>query len=463
MVTVLCTQRILLRRLVCASIGLLMLVLGLFGPSRASAQEASSPPELLTIDRAVKEALANNRYLKIVTLDLDTSKDKVLAAKTKRLPAINIYAFGSQLLSPISFEIPEGQFGSYKGIGPIPASNSYITTPSQPTAYLFGTISQPLLTLYKVNLHVHGEELSLQQTVQQVREQRNTIVDNVRQAYYSVVEIQNVIDATNASITQYEELDRITHEYVAEKVALESDLLEVKAKLAQEKLQLLQAQDKLQTAKETLNDLMGRDINIDFTATEDKELTATEQDLKTAQNTALAQNPTVKEAEIKIEQADTVRRLAKSEYMPNVGATFQYLSPFGFNYVPTNVMTLGVELSWEPFDWGRRRDVVNEKTVAVEQSKLNLTQTRSNVLIDVNKQFRALQEARVAVDVAAAQQDATRQKLREVTDKYGQKTVLLRDVLQQQAAVEEANSDYNEAIASFWTAKANFQKAIGED
>ena len=38
------------------------------------------------------------------------------------------------------------------------------------------------------------------------------------QAYYSMVEIQNVIDATQASIKQYEELDRITTEYVKEKV-----------------------------------------------------------------------------------------------------------------------------------------------------------------------------------------------------------------------------------------------------
>ncbi len=226
---------------------------------------------------------------------------------------------------------------------------------------------------------------------------------------------------------------------------------------------MLQAQDKLQTAKETLNNLLARDLETDFAVSEDKELSPLEQDLKVAQDTALAKNPTVKEAEIKIQQADTVRRLAKSEYMPDIGASFHYLSPFGVNFVPTNVMAVGLEVSWEPFDWGRRRDTVNEKTVAVEQSKLNLTQTKANVLVDVNKQFRALQEARMAVDVAAAQQDATRMKLQEVTDKYGQKTALLRDVLQQQAAVEKANSDYNEAIATFWTAKANFDKAIGED
>jgi outer membrane protein TolC len=296
-----------------------------------------------------------------------------------------------------------------------------------------------------------------------LREEKNTVVNDVRQAYYSVVEIQNVIEATQASIKQYEELDRISTEYVKEKVVLLSESLDVKTKLAQERLELLQDQDKLQTAKETLNNLLGRDITIDFQVTEDKELSPVETDLKAAQAIAVAQNPNIKEAEIKILQADTVRRLAKSEYIPDIGASFHYISPFGVNFVPTNIMGLGIEFSWEPFDWGRRKDVVSEKTVAVEQSKLNLDQTKSSVLINVNKQFRALQEARMAVDVASTQQEGAREKLREVNQKYEQKTALLRDVLQQQSAVQKADSDYNEAIASFWTAKANFQKALGED
>jgi outer membrane protein len=431
--------------------------------ARLATEDESQDLDLLTIDQAVKLALANNRDLKIVALNLDISKDKVQQAKTKRYPAFNIYTFASQLLSPIAFEVPAGQFGTYPGIGPIPATNTNITTPAQPTAYIFGTVSQPLLTLYKINLHVHGEELSVQQSVQELREQRNTVVDNVREAYYSIVEIQNVIEATRASIRQYEELERVTQEWVQEKVVLESDLLEVKAKLADQRLQLLQAQDKLATAKESLNNLLDRDLMIDFRAEEDKDLSPTELDLKAAQATALAQTPKIKEAEIKIQQADTVKRLAKSEYLPDIGASFHYLSPFGVNFVPTNVMGAGIEFNWEPFDWGRRRDVVNEKTTQVEQSKLNLDQTKANVLVNLDKEFRDLQEARMAVDVAAAQQDASRVKLREVTDKYGQKTVLLRDVLQQQAAVEKANADYNEAIASFWTAKANFEKALGAD
>ena len=82
-----------------------------------------------------------------------------------------------------------------------------------------------------------------------MREERISIVDDVRQAYYSIVEIQNAIDATEASIKQYEELDRISTQYLAEQVVLKSETLEVKAKLADEQYKLLQLQDKLRRPK----------------------------------------------------------------------------------------------------------------------------------------------------------------------------------------------------------------------
>ena len=428
-----------------------------------AAEEPAQPADALNVDQAVQIALANNRNVKIFSLSLDASKEKLAAEKTRRLPSFNTYIFGSQVLQPFSFVVQEGQFGTFAGIGPIPPANTPITTPAQFTAYIFGTASQPLLTLYKINLHIHGQELSVEQAVQKLREERISVVDDVRQAYYSIVEIQNAIEATEASIKQYEELDRISTQYVAEQVVLKSELLEVKAKLADEQYKLLQMQDKLATAKETLNNLLGRNINTQFTALNPTELSPVEENLPAAQALALAQNPKVKEAEITVQQADNARRQTKAQYMPDLGVSFHYLSPFGVNFVPQNVMALGLEFNWEPFDWNRRKHEVNEKTMQVEQTKLSLDDTKAQVLINVDTQFRSLHEAHVAVSVATAKKEASTEKLREVTEKFRQKTVLLRDVLQQQSAVEGSNANYNEAMAEFWTAKANFQKAIGEE
>ncbi len=164
-----------------------------------------------------------------------------------------------------------------------------------------------------------------------------------------------------------------------------------------------------------------------------------------------------------VKQADNARALAKSQYLPDLSLSLQYTTPIGYTFVPTNIANAGVEFRWEPFEWGRRKHEVNEKTINVEQSKLELANTRAKILINVGDQFRSLKEARAALQVAEAAQAASRQKLKEVTLQYGQQTKLLRDVLQQQAAVEKANSDYDDALVSFWSAKASFEKAIGEE
>jgi outer membrane protein TolC len=50
-----------------------------------------------------------------------------------------------------------------------------------------------------------------------------------------------------------------------------------------------------------------------------------------------------------------------------------------------------------------------------------------------------------------------------MTDKYKNQTALLKDVLQAQTELAQADTKYQEALTSFWTAKADFEKAIGEE
>jgi outer membrane protein len=131
--------------------------------------------------------------------------------------------------------------------------------------------------------------------------------------------------------------------------------------------------------------------------------------------------------------------------------------------LPKNIAMAGVELSWEPFEWGRRRDDINQKKIALEQSQYQLKDAQSKIVLDVNNRFRKLGESRVLLTVAQAAREAAKEKLKEVNDKFRQQSVLLRDVLQQQSAVASADHDYEQALLSFWSAKADFEQALGED
>ena len=67
------------------------------------------------------------------------------------------------------------------------------------------------------------------------------------------------------------------------------------------------------------------------------------------------------------------------------------------------------------------------------------------------------------LDTTALAQESQREKLREAANRYQEKAVLLSDFLQQEQSVVQADSDYQSALAAFWKAKADFDRALGRE
>jgi len=66
--------------------------------------------------------------------------------------------------------------------------------------------------------------------------------------------------------------------------------------------------------------------------------------------------------------------------------------------------------------------------------------------------------------VAESARDAEQERLRNQTGAYSQQAILLSDLLQQQqqASLATAEDQYRQALLGFWTARADFERALGE-
>jgi outer membrane protein TolC len=58
-------------------------------------------------------------------------------------------------------------------------------------------------------------------------------------------------------------------------------------------------------------------------------------------------------------------------------------------------------------------------------------------------------------------QQTAREQLRVAIDQNRQQVTLQRRVLEAQAASADADQQYRSALAAFWTARADFERAIG--
>ena len=120
-------------------------------------------------------------------------------------------------------------------------------------------------------------------------------------------------------------------------------------------------------------------------------------------------------------------------------------------------------MNWDLYDWGNKRHLLAQKERTIEQSQLNLAETQSQVLIDLDNNFRKLRQARANVKVAQLGQQAEKEKLQVVLEQYKQKAALLSSALSEQATMAQATAQYQQALASFWTARSDFKKSLGED
>src|SRR5262245_37321863 len=449
--------------MMCARISslLLLLLLPVTTTSGWSQQISSAPDGMLTLEKAIALAARENHAVRDAELEAGKMGDVVAATRTHRLPSMNVFSLtAEQFVKPEAVPVGPVVPTIFPGVG----SFFSIGIPRRPTSIFAGLILQPLSQQYRLGLNVEQAKLARNTARERLRLVKQSTIDRVKQAYYEILQTQSGLESIQEAITSYHELDRVTIDKVTQQVSLKNASLEVKTRLAKAEYEAINLSNDLATKKEQLNDLLGRGLRIDFRLNQIPDVSGFPADLESARNRALEQRPEIREARLKVEQAEVDRRIKKSEYIPDVSAGFLYMTFRNFDdFIPKNLASAGLAITWEVFDWGRKRDELAEKGKTIEQARERLNETESRVLIDISDKFRKLQQTRQALVVAQLAEQTALETLRINTNRYKFTAALMSDVLESQATLAEANHQYQQTLLGYWTAQAQFEKALGED
>ena len=440
----------------------ILLVVGvIFLVAQATAQAqvtTSTSGESLNLDQAIDLALRNNHSVKIAGLEVTRATEDIAVAKTFRLPSFNLHSLVISNLARNEINIANPV--QLPGLGPF-----FQLNPSRKPSVIFATTaSMPLTQQYRIGLQIKLEETTRAVAQAKLRQEQNETIDKVKQTYYAILQTKSALGSVQEAVKSYRELDKVTGDYVVQQVALKADHLVVQAGLARVQYEELELSNRLATQKEQLNSLLGRDVGTMFEVAGVPEFVSVVTDLAAARKIALERRPELDQARLSVEQATLARRIKKSEYIPNVtvGSVFMKLANTDAP-VPKNFLNVGVAVNWEIFDWGRKRHQLAERDSAIDQAKNGLKRAEDQVLIDVGDKLRKLQQSGQALRVARLEADSAQENLRVSTGRYKFQAVLLSDVLRSQALLAESSHEYQQALLGFWTAKAEFEKALGEE
>jgi len=423
----------------------------------------TSNGEVLKLDEALSIARSNNRALKQSGLEISKQTEALSEAKIQFYPRFDATILAAQLLAPLNFTITTGQFGTFPGTGPIPGSNTNLHTPARPIGIASVTATQPLTQLFRIRLFVSEQRLKVDAARLSFDEDDQKLTDEVRRVYFEVLQSQSQHESQESMVKYLKELQQLTERRVEQQAALKAHKLSVKAELAKAVYQLTTVEDTLADRKESLNHLLGRNLQTEYSVESLQATLPEEEDLTAARAVALEHRPEMKQAAIRVSQAKLETKIEKTHYIPDIAVQASYFSPANINFLPQNIGSVGALLTWQPWDWGRKHHNVQHDVLAEKQAALSVEDTREQILLDVDSHFRHLREVRARLAVIEAERDVEKEKLRNQEEVYSQQSALLSDLLKQQSSLANTENEYRQAVLEYWSARADFQKTLGEE
>ena len=421
------------------------------------------PAKLLALEEAISLARLHNRELKQAGLEIHKQKEALSEAKTQFYPRFDTYLLASELLNPLDFTIPAGTLGTFPATGPIPAQQSQIHTPARPVAITSVTATQPLTQLFRIDLSIKEQKLGAELSQQSYFEREQGLVNEVRRAYYAILQSQSELESQRALFAYLEELQQLTGRRLQQEAVLKADSLRIAAQHSKARYQLTVIEDALADQKETLNRLLGRELQTEFTVEMVPDSLPEESNLQEARKTANERRPEIKAETIKKEKVALETKIEKTRYIPDISIQANYAATSNISFLPQSVGAVGVLLTWQPWDWGQKRHNVAQKVDAEKQAQLSIESVRDQVVQEVDSTFRRLREARELLTAAQAARDAEAEKLRNEMEAYSHQAIVLSDLLQQQSSVASAEDQYRQGLLAFWRARADFERALGEE
>jgi outer membrane protein TolC len=429
-----------------------------------AAEDGSSEP-LLLLDEALALAREQNHALAASKLEVERMEERSAAVVSRRFPAIKFDAIGNRLLKSMDFPFNAGVFGTYPGIGPVPATDTLVSVPTGFSGTVSATIAQPIIQQYRIGLNLEAVRLDQAIAQEDLRKDRQRVIAEVKSSYYKVSAIEAGVIALRDLVKAIEDVDRLTGRYLAEGRVLRSEALVVKARLARERHSLSSSESELATQREHLNQLLGRDLSTPFRVSDASEVVASRAvvPLEEARQRAVESRPEIRKVGLQIDQAENGRRIADSQWIPDLTLLGTYAKNFNYQVLPKEILTVGLWLSWEPWDWGRRGHEAHEQKVAADKARQGRQEAQEQVAVDVGQRWRAVKDAATRLEAARLSEEAAEAYLEDFRNKYREDATLLNDVLEAEARLSAARHDFTDALAGYWSATAELERTIGDE
>jgi outer membrane protein TolC len=414
----------------------------------------------LTLTEALHLAISQNRVLKIARLKVSGNEQKKAGERSSYFPSLKNESNILHVTDLQNISFPAGAFGTVGGSN-VPSRNT-ILPQGQTTLYSSGTqLSQPLTQLIRIRdaNRIAAAEVAISR--EDLKKAENDIALQVHSVYYGIL-IAKLQKQAAEQQAQYADANlRDSEDEVRHGSALKIAAIQGQATVLESRQAVLTSELQLSDLAVQLNDLLGLPLD---TKLELDPVVPTGVDQRSREDyvkTAWSQNPQIKAAEDAIEKAHAAVGSAKAAYIPDVTAYARQSYQDGVPFFVRDFGTFGVLMTWEVFDFGKRRAAVRERQDQLAEAEENLRKLKDEVAVSIERSYNKVQRTKSLVEVATQVVKLRQESERLAQNQLAQGAVLISERRQTTAATYKAQAEFLQASLGYLLAWAELQEAIG--
>lgn len=411
----------------------------------------------LTLDKAIEIGLQNSKQLHSSLMKVKSSEAKVKEVSALRLPSLKLNA-GYRRLSEVDPFIINTPFGSFP-IAPGIFDNYSVQV----------SVFQPLFTGFRLVGNINlNEELS-NATKEEFNKDKSELLFNIKNSYWGVfkaMQFKKVMDETVAQIKAHVE-DAKNLEKAG--MLTKNDILKIEVQLSNAIYQQLEAENAVKLAMTALNNVMGIPLNTQIEIVSDVNLNEYKtEELSKLVNVAIENRPEVKAADSRVKASEAGVTLAKSSWYPQLSlyANYYYSKP-NQRILPTQnrfdgTWDAGINLSMNLWDWLTTKHQTDQAEAQLAQAIDGIGLIKDGITLEVTQNYLSLTQANKKIEIAKLIVTQAEENLRVTSQKFRNGLATSSDLIDAEAALISAKTNYTTSIVDYELVKAKLEKSLGK-
>jgi len=413
---------------------------------------AQSPQEPLTLEKSIEIALERN-------LSLHSAKEGVVGSRYRQKQAMT--NFLPQWVGEYSYSWNDPAVT----VGLIQAALATQRGTSKDLFNFNTVINQPLFAGGSILSNYRIEKYGVEISRGDVETVKRDIVLQVREGYFNILTAEKFVDVARQAVKQFEAQLEVSKAFFEVGIIPKNDLLQAEVRLANARQALVRAENDLALAKSQFNIFLRRDINESLSVVDILEYKPSVLRLDESLDEALRHRPELKNAEFRVEQAKESVKVARSGYLPTIGASGyygRYSDEFSlYGDLSSERWTLQALASFNIFDWGKTAYKVGESKVKVTQAEDSKMQVVDGIILEVKQDYLNMVTAEKNTLVAEKSIEQAEENLRMNEERYKYQVATATDVLDAVTLLAQARVNYYSALSAFNIARARLDRAMG--